>query len=279
MARKMARKRSLRGRPLGLALLAGVLAATLFLGFRSFALARSADRFLALPEDPRVRYEPGAEAMAEEIARALPDAIRAVEERQYRRFREPPRVFVCASLATFGSFGGDVRSGAYLARGRLFFSPKPENTPGRIPRLVAHELSHLHLEEGLSLLEKRRLPPWFEEGLAALVSDGGGAEGVSEEEALAAVASGRAFAPVESGGLLFRRTGAADGLPPHLFYREAEAFLGALRLRDGEAFRRLVAAVEEGRAVGEAFRSGYGESLEAAFGSFAREARAAGAGR
>jgi hypothetical protein len=45
------------------------------------AAYRSTDEFLPWPADPRVRYEPGAETMAAEVAAALPEAIRTVERR------------------------------------------------------------------------------------------------------------------------------------------------------------------------------------------------------
>jgi hypothetical protein len=49
----------------------------------------------------------------------------------------------------------------------------------RLPALLTHKLSHAHLGSWMSQLGFWRLPQWFKEGLAVLVSGGGGAEGVS----------------------------------------------------------------------------------------------------
>jgi hypothetical protein len=100
------------------------------------------------------------------------------------------------------------------------------------------------------------------------VSDGGGAEGVTEEEARAAIASGRAFVPEAAGGLFFRATASTYGLTPHLFYREAAVFLGELRRRDEAAFRRFLIGVEDARALDESFLAAYGEPLAQAWKSF-----------
>lgn len=45
------------------------------------AATRSTAPFRASPLDPRVFYEPGAEAMAQEVAAALPAAVATVEQR------------------------------------------------------------------------------------------------------------------------------------------------------------------------------------------------------
>jgi hypothetical protein len=126
-----------------------------------------------------VLYEPGAEHMAGVVAAAMPAAVETVERRQYGRFIVPVRVYVCATVDSFAKYTASPRAGGHTMGGRVFLSPKPENTDERIPRLLAHELSHLHLGQRLSLILSGRLPVWFEEGLAVEVSGGGGAEGVT----------------------------------------------------------------------------------------------------
>ena len=85
------------------------------------------------------------------MAAALPDAIASVERQQYRAFIQPVSVFVCATPERFASFGGPKSAGGFVLNGRLFISPKPQNTAERIPRLLTHELSHLQLEQQLGM--------------------------------------------------------------------------------------------------------------------------------
>jgi hypothetical protein len=259
----------------GLVLGAVVVAAAIRVAPGVRALLRSTDQFVAWPGDARVRYEPGAEQMAEVVAAALPDSVRTVEARQYRSFARPPTIFVCASLATFASYGGDAKAGGYVLNQRLFLSPKPENTVERIPRVLTHELSHLHIEQQLGAIRWwRGFPTWFQEGLAAFVSDGGGAENASEDEARRAIATGQTFAPVTTGGLFHRPSAHTYGMTAHLFYREGAMFFGALKRRDEPAFRRFLLGVEDGAPIEAAFEVGYGETLAAAWARFVAEVRA-----
>jgi hypothetical protein len=224
--------------------------------------------FLAWPGDPRVRYEPGAEIMASQVAAALPGAMLVVEERLYRPFLEPPAIYVCSSLATFGSYGGDVKSGGYLVNGRVFISPKPENTAERVPRLVVHELTHLHQEQRLGVVRGSRLPVWFGEGLAGFVSGGAGAENVTEAEARRAIAERRVFVPETSAGLFRHSSASTYGMSAHLFYREGAMFLASLHQRDAAAFRRFLFGIEDGEAIAPAFDAAFHETMAIAFEQF-----------
>jgi hypothetical protein len=112
------------------------------------AMNKSTDQFLSSTTDPRVKYEPGAEAQAQIIAQALPAAIHTVEQAQYRRFVAPVNVYVCASIESFKAYTVNGGAGGLVLNKRLFISPKPENTAERLPSLLTHELSHPCLVHG-----------------------------------------------------------------------------------------------------------------------------------
>jgi hypothetical protein len=265
-----------RGYWLGLSL-AGFLALAGFVGWKARALFRSTAQFRAWPSDARVRYEPGAEALAAEVAKALPAAIHTVEERQYQAFKDTPTVYVCASVASYASYGPDAQSGGHVLNGRLFISPKPANTAERVPRVLTHELSHLHMEQRLGTLHwMRAYPPWFQEGLAAFVSDGGGSEGVSADDARRALATGRALTPITTSGLFQRKTAHSYGLDAHLFYREGELFLATIHDRDPVKFRVFLLAVEHGQDLESAFEAAFSETLAGAWARFVTDARRSG---
>jgi hypothetical protein len=227
-------------------------------------LWKSTAQFVPLASDVRVRYEPGAEGMAQMVAQALPLAIRTIEAQQYAPFVKPVTVYVYASLESFQSYGLSVGyAGGFVFNQRLFLSPKPENTAERIPRLLTHELSHLHLEQRLGLLRwNSAIPAWFQEGLAVHVSGGGGAENVSEGEAREAIADGRHFVPEATGHLLFRKGVSVYRLQQHMFYRPSGMFVAHLKQRDEAQFKALLLAVQERESLQATFQSAYGSSLE-----------------
>jgi hypothetical protein len=249
-------------------------------GIAAFLLAtvfRSADHFRAYHGDTRVRYELGAEAVAAIIARALPQSLASVEATHGRPFAKPVTIHVCASTGSFDRYGFGVGgAGGFLLNNRLFISPKPQNTAERLPRLLTHELSHLHLEQQLGALQfARRVPAWFSEGLAVYVSGGGGAESVSERDARSAIAEGRVFRRDATGSLFFRQTSARDGLTAHLFYRESALFIAFLAGGNPSAFAQLLHAVQDGKHLSPAFEAAYGRDIGALWRDFCRENDAA----
>jgi hypothetical protein len=228
------------------------------------ALGRSTSHFLPCKIDPRVRFEPGTERLADHVAAALPEAIAAVERQHYRTFLKPISVFVCATPESLASYGGTKTAGGFVFNGRLFISSKPQNTAERIPRLLTHELSHLHLEQYSGMLGGAwGIPSWFKEGLAVLVGDGGGAETVSESEARGAIVAGNSFEPPLRGRPLFDRSGRSYGLAEHMWYRQSELLVRFMRERDEAAFRRLLDMLLDGKSLGAAVDLAYPEGLDA----------------
>jgi hypothetical protein len=225
-----------------------------------------------------VSYEPGAEAAADIVAAALPEAMATVERALGAPFAEPPPVFVCATVASFSQHARSPRAGGHTINGRVFISPKPENTPQRLPRVLTHELVHLHFAQRMgSLAFARHLPPWFAEGFAAAVSGGGGAEQVSEREAARAIAGGSRIEPREAGSLFGRDLGPGEGMSVHMFYRQGAMLSQFLRDGDPAAFATWMRALEDGEPFGPAFERSYHAPLHAWWGRFvaAAPARAA----
>jgi hypothetical protein len=257
-----------------LAALASTLALSLGLAVREQARAamtalRSVDSFLVSPEDPRVFFEPGSEPIASLIRASLPASIKRVETAQYAAFEVPVRIYVCATIASYAQYAGNERSGGNttIAR-RIFISPKPENTPERLPFVLSHELSHLHLWQRLSVYRSTRFPTWFTEGLATLVSGGGGAEGVSEADAIDFILAGRTIDPNDTHTIFSHDSASSVGLPAHMFYKQSAMFLGYLKDRNPVGFRRLISSVENGTPFKNAFADGVGSSVDSAWREF-----------
>jgi hypothetical protein len=264
---------------LALVALAAALASLAPSGWRvveyAEAATRSTDQFRASPLDPRVFYEPGAEAMAEEVVAALPAAVETVEQRQDGPFAVPVRVYVCATVESFARYGSSVRAGGFTAAHRVFISPKPENTAERVPRILTHELSHLHLDARRRTFTLSRLPEWFVEGLGVEVSGGGGAEGVSDRDIRRMIAEGRTFVPAIEGSIFHSKSARTYGLDAHMFYGQAGMFVGYLRSLDEARFQACLHAIEQGDALGPAFERAFGFAIDVAWLRFVEETKAA----
>jgi hypothetical protein len=92
--------------------------------------------------------------------------------------------------------------------GRVLLSPTLcAGERARLPGVLTHELSHAHLFGWRSSVLSARPPSWFTEGLAVMVLDGGGAEGVNDAEAAEAIVKGYAIVVTdEAGGAISSRS-------------------------------------------------------------------------
>jgi hypothetical protein len=241
---------------------------------------RNPDLLAALPENPQVHYEPGGAEYAHAVAALLPAAIAQIKSVHGRRFAHPVTVGVYVSQEAFaaGNGLGNARAAGVTVFGRVTLSPILFSAqPQRLPGALTHEMSHAHLQGWISAPAWIHLPNWFKEGLAVMVSGGGGAEFVSEIKARDAIRRGDRIA-IESEGSLQNLTGitfkhpseAPDGLRAMMGYRQAGLFVTFLHDRDAAGFARTMAAVFDGRQFGEAVIAGYGRDLRALWADFLR---------
>jgi hypothetical protein len=225
--------------------------------------AASPQGFTRLANDDRVWHEVGGQAYAEEVARLLGPAMAKVETVHGLPFQRPPRVFVCASRPCFTQLVPTPGYTAAVLPGEvLALSPRldlEENE--RLPGILAHELSHLHLGQRLGHYSAA-LPVWFHEGLASLVADGGGAEFSSDEEACDAWDAGRHidFAQLDTPTKRHRAVDFKTSI--HQFYRQSWRFLQYLKRRDPNGFAGMLQAIQSGVAFTAAVTDAYHISLE-----------------
>jgi hypothetical protein len=79
----------------------------------------------------------------------------------------------------------------------------------------------------------------------------------------------------DTGSLLFPQTGARDGLPAHLFYRESAMFVAFLERRSPVSFHGLLMGVQERVGFAAAVRENYRSELSQLWMEFVAEAKAA----
>ncbi len=242
---------------LGLALLAGCAP----LG-RQHADMQSLG-FMASSTDARIWHEPGGEAFASRVGEALDPAIFRVESLHGEPFRSPPQVYVCATLECYARL---VRTpgltAAVVPDNRLVLSPRLDGREShRLPGILTHELSHLHLGQRLGHYTPW-IPIWFHEGLATLAAEGAGAEFASDEAACGAWRSGRRV-DFDRRDTPDRRHRAADfSLNMHEFYRQSWRMVEKLQQYDPAAFREWLKALQEGVDFHIAFAGAYNTGLD-----------------
>jgi hypothetical protein len=229
-------------------------------------------KLVALPENLQVHYENGAIEQARTVARLLPTAIARVEAIQGRRFAHPVVVGVYVTPEAFVAANGlgDRRAVGMHFLGRVMLSPVLFSTQRqRLPAMLTHELSHAHLRSWISELTFIRLPNWFKEGLAVMVSGGGGAEGVSEVQARDAIRCGDHIA-IQSAGSLLNLAAIKFEQPPEnpntsfrilMAYRQAGLFVTFLHDTNPDGFARMMNAILDGYPFAEAVMTAYETDL------------------
>jgi peptidase MA superfamily protein len=241
------------------------------------ALWNLPDRLPSLPENSQVHFEPGADDYAHDVSALLPAAIARVEAAQGRPFAHPVTLGVYATPEAYVAANGQgtAQFVGVTAFGRVYLSPVlnwPQHR--RLRAILTHELSHAHIQGWISANGFLHLPPWFKEGLAVMVSGGGGAEFVSEEEARAAIDRGECIAIVDAGSLSTFEVGyerAPQGTPSHLTvmaYRQAGMFVTYLHDSDTPGFARMMNAILDGRSFAEAVAAGYQQDVHSLWQKF-----------
>lgn len=245
------------------------------------ALWNVPDRMAALSADGRVHYEPGAEDFAREVAALLPSAIARVETVHGRPFAHPVIVGVYATPDAYMAANGvaSVAPVGVTIFGRVNLSPKlfgPQHL--RLRAILTHELSHAHLQGWIGDYDTLYLPSWFKEGLAVMISGGGGAEFVSEAEARAAMQRGETIVINDVGGLSKLTNVPLEKKPANrppwyptvLAYREAGMFVDYLREADRPGFDRMMNAILHDRPFTEAVTAGYHDDVRSLWEKFVR---------
>ncbi len=225
------------------------------------ALLKSKSHFILHADDSRILYEPGAEEFADRIADFLPVAIERVEKGHFHPFKKPFKVYICSTQESHNAFiaippSYPIRGTAL--QGNVFIAPSAfsfKNMDTHRESLM-HELSHLHLSQRLGIFKSRKIPYWFTEGLANIISGAGG-EGISKEMAIQSIQEGRHLILQEKGRFFKSLTKIIEeaGLTGPMFHKQNKMFVHYLNNTNPEAFKKLVLAIQNGERFSKSFIS------------------------
>jgi hypothetical protein len=182
------------------------------------------------------------------------------------------------AYATANGLGSAVPVGVTIF-GRVNLSPTlfgPQHQ--RLRAILTHELSHAHIQGWIGGYAYLYLPNWFKEGLAVMLSGGGGAELVSEDEARAAIQRGERLVIDDAGGqskltdvpLEKEPENRPAWYPVVLAYREAGMFVNYVRESDRPAFDRMMNAILDDRPFPEAVTLSYHDNVQSLWQKFVR---------
>ena len=234
-----------------------ILAIAFFLSPYSTALLKSKSHFIKHPKNDKVLFEPGAEEYADSIANYLQKTIERVKQVHGLPFKESFNIYVCKTQKSFNEFA--VNTSAYPIRGTallgdVFIAPSAFNFRGidTHKETLAHELSHLHFQQRLGFIDRRKLPVWFSEGFADYVAGSGG-EGIEKSDAINFILSGKHFIPEEEGDIFGTVSGAANGLSGPMFHQQVKMFVTYIIESDSLKFKSFVLKIQEGEPFNEFF--------------------------
>jgi hypothetical protein len=223
------------------------------------ALLKSKRHFIVHEADSRVLYEPGAKGFADKIADFLPTAVKRVEEGHFLPFKKPFKVYVfntqkshnesIANTTSYPIRGASVQGNVFIAPSAFSFKGLDTHKES-----LMHELSHLHISQRLGFFKTRRIPNWFTEGLANIISGCGG-EGISDEMAIQFIREGRHLIIPERRGLLNQptKTIRERGLTGPMYHLQNKMFVNYIYSLNPEAFKKFVLAVQKGNAFSKSF--------------------------
>ena len=222
--------------------------------------------------DQRILIEPGVNRNREAISLvrdSLDACIDAVERAHGHPFPDHVRIYLPSTQDSFNKRTAAAPRG--IARGavfadRLFLSPRAFATNSSLG-VLRHELSHLHFRQVLGTAYTTEIPGWFQEGMAVFVANGGGAEAVSEEEAIEAILRGERFSPEDVGSAV-PRGAAAHGLGHHMFYRQAELFVTYLAGLHPDSFRQFISMLLGSHVFQSAFEAAFEQTVSKAWESY-----------
>lgn len=244
---------------------------TLPSGKTALAMMQSTDNFTLSHNDIGFIYQDSNDSkLATEINKHLTNAIAVVEKKQFKKFTKPVKIYAVSNLDDFESYCGFRRVLGCVINEKIFMSPRLLAQPkGILPRLLTHELSHLHISQQICLLEEARIPTWFREGLAVYVANE--AENtfkVNYQKAKEEIQKNNIFYPNKNGHLIFQKTHQSFGLTRKIFYRQSALFVKFLHEKDKGAFKNLLLSIQDKKPFSISFKKYYGYSIDLIWNQF-----------
>jgi hypothetical protein len=123
------------------------------------------ESFGLIPIAPHLYVEAGTDEATQVRLRADIARAEAAIQMAYGSVSARPNVHACITDKCFWQFGGRGKRAKVFGQ-RILLSPRGLNW-----HLIAHEWSHAEMSTRLTLFAWKRMPQWFDEGLAVAISE------------------------------------------------------------------------------------------------------------
>ena len=226
--------------------------------------ARYSYEFHQHKNEERIHYESGMEELARLAMEYLDKSGSEVAEVEYVPFKNFSRinVYIFSDYERYAVYSNTNGGRAGSSKDDIFISPRLMNEKESLSGIFKHELSHIHLRQYVgSWTYVYGIPAWFKEGLAVVTSDGAGAEGVTDKEAIFSILDGQHFNPEEGTGVFNLKHAHDYGLKPHMFYRQAGLFVSFLKDINEPAFKKSYMGLISGEEFEEVWLQYYDRSI------------------
>jgi hypothetical protein len=221
--------------------------------------------FERIGESPIIFYDIEEKDIATQIVKSLPTDILIVTKNQFVEFKdiEVLKVYVFSTKERYSTFSGSTpKARGSAIENEIYISPIIKERIETLGKILTHELSHVHLRQYIGTWRYwTEVPGWFHEGLAVEVSGGGGAEKVSDVQAIAAIKSGKYFTPREESSLFGHKFASNFGLEPQMYYRQSGLFVRYLLDQNPEAFKKAYLALVNGTSFKDIWALSYGKPI------------------
>jgi hypothetical protein len=240
-----------------------ILVVMLLQGCSSYA--RLTYEFEQMGETPTIFYDSEAKSISKRVLKSLPSNISLITTKQYISFKDinALKVYVFSTKERYSNFSGSTpKARGSAIKNEIYISSIIRERIETLDQIVAHELSHVHLRQHIGTWRyQTEVPGWFHEGLAVEVSDGGGAEKVSDKQAIIAIKSGQHFIPREKSNLFGHKYANDFGLKPQMYYRQSNLFVRYLINQNPEAFEDVYLSLIKGTEFDDVWVLKYGRSI------------------
>lgn len=228
--------------------------------------ARYAYTFKTIETVPRINYQGPVQDIAEKIADNLEGDMKHVIDFTGQPFKNADalEIFVFESKEKYAKYSSSSpKARGSATKNEIYISPIIRERIHTLGPIVRHELSHSHLRQYVGTLRYWiEIPGWFHEGIGVLVSNGGGAETVSEEEARQALRAGTFFVPRSKSSILGHKYASDYNMKPHLYYRQCANFVMYLRELSPKSFNSVYFDLINGHNFEVVWAKHYGKDME-----------------
>lgn len=235
------------------------------------ALIRTPEKFISLNDYVYVENSNDS-AFARLINNAVHVLIDSVELKHYCRFIDPPKVYLCSTLEAFCKCTGSKHPGprAFTSPKGIFISPRLKGSSDWFD-IVYHELSHGIMFQHLGIYRYRKIPVWFQEGLATFISNGGGSGNITDSAAIFELLHGSRFNPVARESIFIPKSFKNTSAEAWMLYRQSMLFVAFLVKGKEQAFEELMRQVIKKEFFSKAIKNAYKVKLTVLWDAFIKE--------